>query len=378
MSDKRPNVDGNRRKFVKRASTGAALGLAGALLLGTPRRAEAFVWEIPAAIAEYYNLAKYYYETYVGQWLDKVDELKDIFNSDDPMIPSVLAYTDAANHVRTAIENMRQKRELEAQPSDQCAGENAAQAAELMEEIHNDLGKGKSSKQAAELKNIASDQLNHQASLINELNQSINAKPLEETLNGLSGTLFVGNRGYDDAEAPDQIYKSVTARLRLAISSAGGSNKRQLTQAATMLSRFSPIDNALSKIMSRRIPTQAAYDRAHEAALPYEQEILERMKLQDGLSQVDLENFEVRRTHESLTWQEMVDNSASATAMTKELALLQASSNHIDTQIHEMTSLINQVKSVRALEEMDSDIHPKERSSDVTKMLQYFMRTKKL
>lgn len=377
MIAKKKGVNNDRRKFVKRASTGAALGLTGALLLGTPRKAEAFVWEIPAAITEYYNLAKQYYETYVEQWVEKVDELKDVFNSDDPMIPSILAYTDAANHVRTAIDSMRQKREMEAPPSDQCAGENASQASELMKQIHNDLGKGKAEKQANELKNIAANQLDHQAALIAELNGSISKKPLEDTLNGLSGTLFVGNRGYDDPEAPDQIYKSVTARVRLAISSAGGSNKKQLTKAATRLSRFSAVDNALSKIMSRRIPTEAAYERAHEAGLPYEKEILERIRLNDGISQVDIENFEIKRTHESLTWQKMVDDSASATAMAKELALLQATSNQIDTETHEIMSLINQVKSVRALEESDSNDHPKERSSDVTQMLQYFMMKKR-
>lgn len=366
----------SRRSFVKKASTGVALGLAGGIMLGTPRRAEAIVWEIPAAVAEYFRLGKYYYETYVEEWVDKINELKDVFNNDDPTIPAILAQTDAANHVRTSIENMRLKRESQPQPSDQCAGENASQGAELMSQVHNDLAQQKSSDSMKELKRVATDQKQYQYQLVKEINESVSKTSLEETLESLNGIIFVGNKGYQDPQVTDQFHKAIMARARLAMSEAGGVNKREMTFAANIMSRLSVAEHALTKVMTRRIPTKAAFERAHDAALPYEKEILQSMKVNEGLSQVDIENFESRRTHESLTWHELVEDNSSATAMSKELALLQAASNDIDVKIDDTLRLINELKSVRTLNETEANSHPKKRNSSVSSTIQFLHKSR--
>lgn len=343
----------SRRRFNKRMAAGAAVGLSASLLIGVPKKAHAVFWEIPAAVLEFFNLSKEYYERYIEEWVDKVKELKDYYNDDNPIVPAVLTVTDAANFVRTKIENSRRKRELEPNPSDHCAGQNIGKGKNIMHGVRTQTGVQRTKDTGAALKLLVNDGNNYQYQLRKEINENIESKSLEETLESLNGNKFVGNRGYDDAEHMELYIKSVMARARYIISQYMGKNARTIAFGGTLLSRLSIPEDALNSIFIRRVPTKVALEQAKSGALPYERSLLDKLSTNDGISTVDLENFESKRTHQSMTWQKMVEDSASATAMLKEFNLLQAASNDLDHKILEVQSQINEVKAARAISETE-------------------------
>lgn len=349
-------VNNARRRTLLALGRGVTLGAA--ISVGTllPRKSEAFVWEIPAAIHSFYELTVGYYDRYVGTWVKKAKELADLFDDDNQLVPAVLTASDAANHVRTAIENNRRKREMQAPPSDQCAAENVDKAAETMNAVKDSQGELRAAAGINEFEQAYRDQMGPGATrnITNHINDQLGKLSLKDALDAMDGAAFAGEEGYLDNELMQNFMLALTAPAKIARVESLSRTYEGVANTATLFARISVAEDALTKIFTRRIASEMFFDDSYADALPYERDILNRIRRPDGLSVVDQERFEVERTHLSKTWQTNVEETTSATALSKELNLVQAFSNALDQRIYEFMEILNTLKGSAALTEMDT------------------------
>lgn len=345
-----------RRLAFRRVFLGSALGLMFAIGVSYPRRAEAFVWEIPKAVIEFYDVTVTYYEEYIEKYVDKAREIADLFGDDNPLIPSILTATDSANYVRAEIEQSRAKRESEAPPSDQCAAENVDKAAETMSSISDHFGSERAKANLSELELIFKENrgFDSQRNIENEINEKIESISLIDALESIDAGSFVGNEGYLEPAKMNNFILTLMAKAKVQMSLAVTRDYQGIADGATYISRLSAAEDALTRIYHRRLPSMQFYEDVFNNGLPYERDIVDRIKRPLGMSVVDQERFEIERTHLSKVWQDALENNTSATSVSKEINFVQAFSNALDVRINEFEDILSTLKGVTAITELDT------------------------
>lgn len=349
-------IDKARRRSLSAMGRGAALGAALSVGALFPRKAEAFIWEIPAAVHAFYDLTVEYYDRYIKTWVEKAKELADLYDDDNQLLPAVLTVADAANHVRVAIDNNRIKREMQAPPSDQCAAEDIDKAAETMSALKDAEGELRARDGIQEFERAYRDQVGGNATheIERQINDELDSLSLMEALDAMDGGAFAGAEGYLDNEQMQKFMLAINAPGRIARVASMSRTYSGIAESATFFSRLSVAEDALLKIATRRFTSEVFFQDSYNSALPYEQDILSRIRRPGGLSVVDQERFEIERTHLSKTWQSNLEDVVSATALAKELNFVQAFSNTLDQRIYEFQELLSVVKSAGALTELDT------------------------
>lgn len=348
-------MNSKRRLFIKKAGIKSTAALAGAMLLATPKKADAIALDVPAAVISLYEKLEYWYNEYAKEWYDKIKELGEAFGGDSPIVPTALYMGDAANHVRRQTENMRRRREAEIPPSENCLGGMSNVGSEIAAALSTVMGEERGQRNRSDLQDMYSDTYNYQVKMEREINEELEAMSLAEILESVDGSRFAGNRGYLEPEQMKMFMLALLSRSRVANSRAMNRSTQGIAAAGSTMSRISVSEDALQRIYNRRLPNKQLYRDAATGGRPYEADILKRLERDGkGLSAVDFEQFEIDRTHLSKAWQDSIEDLASFTALSKELNTILAAENMIDEKILEFIELENVLKSVSAIMEQDS------------------------
>ncbi|MBJ7265477.1 hypothetical protein [Idiomarina abyssalis] len=357
MTKKNDTPNKSRRSTLKKVAAGSALGLFGGLLLSKPRKADAFVWEIPQAVIAFFRTTKEYYDEFLKEWVDKAKELSDMYTK-DPVGAVASVVSDSANELANAIDESEYRREVAPPPSDQCAGENAGKAKTYSRILHDETEKKNASESLQQFADAIVDGRNAAKSLREHINQRLGSQTIEGALESLNGIVFIGDRGYEKAQSMDSFVFALMSRSKVQLALRTKDNAYSVSRAGQLQARLSTVEENLNFIKMRRVRTKAAYEQAYLSALPYEQSILHTLSSEEGISEVDLENFQIARTHASADWQDWVAESPSATALTKELLLLKTEGNDLDSKILDVQRRIAQVSAISALSATETENSP--------------------